>query len=276
VLGSPIAHSKSPALHRAAYRVLGLDWDYRAVEVPSGALEGFLGGLDGSWRGLSLTMPLKREVLGLVDDLDEVVRLVGAANTVLFDGGGRHGFNTDVHGVTAALREAGVGRLSSVRMLGAGATAASVLAAVAELGATEVRLAAREPARAAGLAGLAETLGIRLEIGRLDDEESDGSGETGLVVSAIPGTVPLVREFPAALRRSVPLLEIAYDPWPTPLAQHWSRAGGTVVAGTGMLLHQALAQVRIFVTGSAGSPLEGEESVLAAMREALGATGAAH
>ncbi|HEV7742222.1 MAG TPA: shikimate dehydrogenase, partial [Pseudolysinimonas sp.] len=138
VLGSPIAHSKSPALHRAAYEVLGLDWRYDAIEVAEGALATFLGGLDASWRGLSLTMPLKREVLPALRSASPMVERVGAANTVLVRNGALDGFNTDVAGIIGAFREVGVDHLESVQVLGAGATAASVLVAVADLGATRV------------------------------------------------------------------------------------------------------------------------------------------
>src|SRR5688572_11268753 len=99
VLGSPIEHSKSPSLHRAAYAELGLDWEYVAIEVDGPGLPAFIESRDETWRGLSLTMPLKHDVLPLLDGVDEVAVLAGAANTVLFDSAGRRGFNTDVGGI---------------------------------------------------------------------------------------------------------------------------------------------------------------------------------
>src|SRR4051794_12969885 len=96
VLGSPIAHSLSPALHRAAYIELGLDWTYDAIECDEAALPAFVQSLDASWVGLSLTMPLKRAVLPLLAEMSETVRLTGAANTVLFRDGRTVGDNTDV------------------------------------------------------------------------------------------------------------------------------------------------------------------------------------
>ncbi|MEO7147868.1 MAG: shikimate dehydrogenase, partial [Terrimesophilobacter sp.] len=143
VLGDPIAHSKSPELHRAAYTALGLEWRYDAVRVGSGELPDFLASTDETWVGLSLTMPLKREILPLLSTTDSVAEVVGAANTVLFSGGQLAGFNTDVFGITAALREAGIPQLGRVRILGSGATAASVLAAVAEVGADDVAVSVR-------------------------------------------------------------------------------------------------------------------------------------
>src|SRR5690348_2105954 len=141
VLGSPIAHSLSPLLHRAAYRALGLeDWTYDAVEIRSGELGAFLDGLAaeepgpaGHWAGLSLTMPLKQEVLPLLATRSPLVETTGAANTVLLRDGQRDGHNTDVHGIIAALRGAGVDRVDRAAVIGAGATAASAIVALHEL-----------------------------------------------------------------------------------------------------------------------------------------------
>jgi hypothetical protein len=95
VLGSPIQHSLSPALHRAAYGYLGLDWTYDRVEVDERGLAAFVGGLDASWRGLSLTMPLKVAVLEL-GNVDQLASLAGAGNTLILEGGSRTVHNTDV------------------------------------------------------------------------------------------------------------------------------------------------------------------------------------
>ena len=104
VLGDPIRHSLSPVIHRAAYDALGLDWQYDAVRVPSGDLAGFLAGVGEGWRGLSLTMPLKREVLPLLDSADDWVHAARACNTVLIEPDGqRHGLNTDVTGALMVL-----------------------------------------------------------------------------------------------------------------------------------------------------------------------------
>jgi shikimate dehydrogenase len=147
VLGHPVAHSLSPRLHRAAYRELGLDgWSYEAVDVTEEQLPAFVATLDGTWAGLSLTMPLKQAVIPLLDHVEPLAEVVGAVNTLLVQPGGRSpvltGANTDVHGLVAALSEGlaaagstGTGPRSAV-VLGAGATAASTLAALAELGCT--------------------------------------------------------------------------------------------------------------------------------------------
>ncbi len=149
VLGDPVAHSLSPVLHRAGYAALGLDWSYDAHRVPSGGLAAFLGGLDEQWRGLSLTMPLKREVLPLVDRLTDRARLAGAVNTlVLEDSGERLGDNTDRPGAAAALRERTSLPLVSAVVLGGGATAGSVGLALADLGVGSIEVRVREAARA--------------------------------------------------------------------------------------------------------------------------------
>jgi shikimate dehydrogenase len=267
VLGSPIAHSKSPALHRAAYAALGLDWRYEAIEVREGGFAAFLEGLDASWRGLSLTMPLKREVLPLLDTRSPLVDEVGAANTVLLRDGARAGFNTDVPGIVAAFREAGVDALESVHVLGAGATAASVLSAVSRLGATRVMVSARDTARAASLEEAAARLGLELTIRPLGTDRS--MSIPSAVVSTLPGGVDAGIAFPEEVRRRSVLFDVAYDPWPSTLARQWQSVGGTVIDGLSMLLHQAVAQVRIFTTGDPDGGIPGEVEVIAAMRAAV-------
>src|SRR3954451_24525387 len=138
VLGDPIEHSLSPVLHRAAYAALGLEWTYDAVRVAAGDLAAYVAGLDAEWRGLSLTMPLKREVMPLLTSRDPWAERSGAANTVLLDADGRHGLNTDVPGAIAAIREATDAPVDRALVLGGGATAASVVLALAELGCSTV------------------------------------------------------------------------------------------------------------------------------------------
>lgn len=274
VLGHPVAHSKSPALHRAAYRELGLDWDYGTQEVRPGELGAFITGLDPAWRGLSLTMPFKHEVLPILADRDRVSQVTGAANTVLLgdvgpDGRRRiTGFNTDVTGIVRALADAGITAVANVAVLGAGATAASAVTAAAELGAESVELLVRTPAKAAPLAQLGRTLGLVVVISDLTTVPDAGRAP-GLVISTLPGGTRLDVEFPAAVRQAAPLLDVAYAPWPSAIATSWEQGGGRVLSGLGMLLHQALIQVRIFVTGDPFAPLPDEDRVLQRMRDAL-------
>jgi len=270
VLGSPIAHSKSPQLHAAAYRVLELPWSYTAVEVVEGSLGAFLNTCDASWRGVSLTMPLKREVLPMLASRTRLATTVGAANTVLFDDtGALHGFNTDVDGIVAALGDHGTTTLERVQILGGGATAASALAAAAQLGARRALASVRDPERARALEPLAAELGVELTIRGL------GMTDRSLiipsaVISTLPGAADHELLFPQAVREHAVLLDVAYEPWPSTLASAWNEVGGTVVSGLEMLLHQAIEQVRIFVTGEEGGALPNELHVIAAMREAVG------
>lgn len=272
VLGSPIGHSKSPALHRAAYGVLGLDWSYDAIDLVGPALPAFLDALGEEWRGLSLTMPLKRDVLPLLDWADPIARLTGGANTVLLAGTGaertRRGYNTDVRGIDQAFRDAGVTSLGTVHLIGGGATAASALAAVAGLGASRAVVSVRTPARAEDLIQVGEQLGVAVTV-RDWTEQSRVLAVPDAVISTLPGGVPLPVAFSRAVRASAVLFDVAYEPWPSALAVSWRDAGGTVIRGLDMLVHQALAQLRIFVNGDPDRELEGESTVLAAMRAAV-------
>ena len=266
VLGSPIAHSLSPKLHTAAYEELGLDWSYDAIEVTGESLADFLAGRDESWRGLSLTMPLKRDVLPLLTSRSALVDQTGSANTVLLDGDHRRGFNTDVYGITTSFERHHRSSIPTVLILGGGATASSAIVAAAELEAKRIVLAVRSPERASGLASVAAAQGIELEYRTLDelieiDERVDA------VISTLPnGAQADIRFDPDAIQTAV-LFDVAYHPWPTDLAAAWR--GDDVIGGLEMLTMQALAQVRIFVNGDAHSTLAGEEQVLAAMLAAV-------
>jgi shikimate dehydrogenase len=242
VLGDPIEHSLSPALHRAAYVALGLDWTYDAVRVPSGGLADFLGGLGDEWRGLSLTMPLKREAMALLTSGDAWADLAGAANTLLLDSDGVHGLNTDVPGAIAALREATTASFERAVVLGGGATAASVLLALAELGCGSAVLAVRDAAR------VVETLeAVRrhahpphLETVLLDELTRLGAD---VVVSTVPADAQSAAVL-AAVSDAPVVFDVLYDPWPTPLAAAAQAEGRLIVSGLDLLLWQAVDQVR--------------------------------
>jgi shikimate dehydrogenase len=273
VLGSPIGHSRSPDLHAAAYAVLGLDWSYERARVGSGELDAFLDGLDAAWLGLSLTMPLKREVLPRLAARDPLVDIVGGANTVLLehdaDGGPRiSGFNTDVDGLVRAYADHGIRRIDRALVLGGGATAASVLVAAARLGAREAIVAARDVGRAEALAPVARAVGLALELRPLDAELPV---DVDAVVRALPGDAAFDPGRLAVPREAgASLLDVAYEPWPGELGGAWLAAGAPVVRGLEMLLHQALLQVRVFVHGDPHRELDREPAVLEAMRSAVG------
>jgi len=240
VLGSPIAHSLSPALHRAAYAQLGLtDWSYERFELSEDQLPGFVADRDPSWRGLSLTMPLKVVALQL-GEVDELAALVGAANTLVFTAAGPRVYNTDVGGLVSALRGAGVQRAERVTILGSGATARSSLVSVARLGARAVSLVARDPAKAERLRPLAEALGVSLHARRWADALPHGD----VVISTV--TAGAADDRAAEVAASAPVIfDAIYDPWPTALAQAAELAGRTVVNGLDLLVGQAVLQIEL-------------------------------
>jgi shikimate dehydrogenase len=164
VLGHPIEHSLSPVLHRAAYAELGLDWEYDRIDMTGDQLAGFLDGLDGSWAGLSLTMPLKLDVLALLHEVDPVAASTRSVNTVVLRAGRRVGHNTDVAGIVSSVRGAtAAGALPgrpSATVLGAGATARSAIAALAEMGVSTVSVLARRPDAADDLRAAAHAVGV--------------------------------------------------------------------------------------------------------------------
>jgi len=270
VLGSPIEHSKSPALHRAAYDVLGLTWEYEAVDVTSETLADFIDGRGPEWRGLSLTMPLKQSVIPLLGEIDRVAEQTGGANTVLLDDDGVvRGFNTDVPGFVRALSAAGLESAHFVHILGGGATAASALVAAAELGAEKVDIYVRSLEKSVWLEPLAHQLGLMVRIRPLS--QADRSLDVpDLVISTLPGGVTTDALYTDSTRRRAVLFDVSYDPWPSVLGRSWNAVGGHVVSGLALLAHQALLQVRIFVSGDPLQPLDGEDAVLAAMLDAVG------
>lgn len=270
VLGSPITHSLSPVLHTAAYEALGLSrWSYGRFEVDEDGLEQFLDTCDASWAGLSLTMPLKQRIFTFVDHVDPLADVVGAINTVLFSGPGgsiRTGVNTDVHGLVAAIRESsGTGELSGdgeAVVIGGGATAASALAALGELGYTRSTVAVRNQARAAGVQAAANRMGVDVQIVTLDRVPAL-VGAADVVISTVPsGASKAVATSLSAVAVRGVLLDVVYDPRPTALMQVWRVNGGLACGGERMLLHQAAEQVRL-MTGQP-APIQAMDDALTA------------
>jgi shikimate dehydrogenase len=246
----------SPALHRAAYASLGLDWTYEAIEVDEEALAGFLAGLDASWAGLSLTMPLKEEAARLLPDVDPVARALRSVNTVLPGPHGWRGTNTDVYGIVESLTRAGVGEApASAVVLGAGATARSAVAALAAVRVPSVVVCARRPEAAAEVAEVARRMGLVAATADLTPDA--GLIDAAIVVSTLPGAAAEPWAALAGAATGV-LLDASYHPWPTPLAAAWG--SGSVASGRDMLLWQAVQQVRL---------MTGREPSVAAMSAAL-------
>ncbi|MBP2368796.1 shikimate dehydrogenase [Pseudonocardia parietis] len=264
VLGSPIAHSLSPALHNAAYAALGLDgWHYDRYEVDAAGLAGFVAGLGPEWAGLSLTMPLKRVLLDVADHVAPGAAAIGAGNTLVFGPDGSSAHNTDVTGIAESLRAAGAGSGRAV-ILGAGGTAQAAVAALHDLEADEIDILVRDAGRADDLLATTARLGAEARVHAVLTDPAATAGlldGADVVVSTLPAGVadPLAG---ARWRPGTVLLDAVYAPWPTVVAGGAAAAGATIVSGLEMLLRQAVAQVEL-MTGRTGPE--------AAMREALDA-----
>lgn len=249
VVGDPIAHSLSPVLHRAAYDALRIDgFSYDAHRVRAGGLADFVARLGAGWRGLSVTAPLKREALALATTRTPVAEAAGGANTLVFTEQGVLADNTDVPGAVAALVERGITGVGEITILGGGATATSMALALAELGAERMTLLVRSADRAReSIDAITRAIGdVPLdvaELGALPDRVGD------VVVS----TVPVSAQDPGSVERLAEarvVFDVVYDPWPTPLAAATAERGGIVVNGLDLLVHQALAQLDLFVGAS--------------------------
>ncbi|MCZ2814615.1 shikimate dehydrogenase [Modestobacter sp. VKM Ac-2984] len=259
VLGRPVGHSLSPRLHRAAYAALGLDdWTYDALDVGAEDLPVLLAGLGPEWRGFSVTMPCKQAAVAVADDVDQLPRLLGAANTLLRTDAGWRAENTDVAGVGMALQLGGVEQVEHAAVLGAGGTAAAAATALASLGAQQVDVVVREPARAADLLRVLAALGVSADVQRLD---RTGTVTAPVVVSTVPaGGQAAVADL--TWRRGQTVLDVLYAGWPTPLAQRVQAAGGRTISGLEVLFWQATAQVEL---------MTGRPAPIEAMRAALDA-----
>ena len=257
VLGRPVVHSLSPALHNAAYEALGLPWRYAAIDCGVAELPAVLAAAGPDWAGFSCTMPLKRAALDLAAAAGERAVRAGAANTLLPLGSGSwRADNTDVAGILAALAEHDVSP-SSVALLGAGGTASAALVALRELGVASCVVLVRDPARTGQLGVTAERAGVRIDVRRLDPVDVIHSID--LIISTLPpGAADPLAAWPWP--RGVTLLDVVYEPWPTALAEAIGRSGGRPIGGHLMLLHQAAEQVRLMTNRPAP---------LAAMRTAL-------
>jgi len=264
VLGKPVQHSLSPVLHAAAYAALGLSgWHYDKYECGESELAAFVAGLGPEWAGLSLTMPLKRVALDVADEVTPAAAAIGAANTLVFrgpGGGGALAANTDVVGMVQALREAGVQRVQQAVVLGAGGTAQAALESLRLLGESAPTVLVRDTTSTAELLATAARLGVHPQLRHgLPDRPLP---EADVIISTVPSGVADAYTGTAWAPGTV-VMDVVYDPWPTPLAASALAAGCRVANGLDVLLHQAVDQVTL-MTGQPG-PVE-------AMRDALTAT----
>lgn len=283
VLGDPIAHSKSPIIHAAAYEVLGLDWSYDKHQCAERELEPFLRSRDASWQGFSLTMPLKEEAKGIAEVVDPIAHLSGGVNTLRRTGTGWHGWNTDVDGLARVILDSDAAPAHAI-VLGTGATAASAVLAAYSAGFERVSVWGRRPEAVVSLVkkfhGVQiEDLGVSpwgvstasstgpLQLNPVHGE-SWAESDTSLIISTLPGPAGHDLKLQSVLT-AIPLIDVAYHPWPSPLAQRWTSAGGTAHSGLAMLVNQALLQIRIFYSGDVIVPLQNEPRVIDAMYRAL-------
>lgn len=252
--------------------MLGLDWSYEAIERTEPELEGFLGSRGDEWLGFSLTMPLKSEGRRIARELDPVAVESGVVNTLRkLPEGAWAGYNTDVAGLAAAIRKAELD-VTSTWVIGSGATAVSAIMAARSLGARHVEVVARNVQAVSDLVARFGGEGRGLHMSGTPLERASASLRSAsrptLVISTLPGPAAATIALSGELMQ-VPLFDVAYDPWPSPLAERWRAAGGVATPGTEMLVEQALVQVRIFTSGDPELPLDREEAVLAAMRAAV-------
>lgn len=247
VLGSPVSHSLSPALHTAAYAALGLSqWTYGRCEVTEAELADVVAGLDDEWRGLSLTMPLKEVAFEVAATVTEVARAAGAVNTLVRRDDGRwDGANTDVAGIVGALGP--VDHQGSATILGSGATARSAALALVDLGVRDVVVAARNPETSAEVVSLLQERDVQARHVPLEDWAGEprrlvvstlAPGASAAAASALSGAVVTLA--------GITLMDVVYADWPTPLARAARDHGAVVVSGLDMLVHQAAAQVELF------------------------------
>nr|WP_235831476.1 shikimate dehydrogenase [Gordonia zhaorongruii] len=248
VLGSPIGHSRSPDLHRAAFAALGFDgWTYDALETTAEQLPDRVGTADDEWIGFSVTMPCKLAALEFADVVSARAQMIGSANTLLRTVDGWRADCTDVDGMAGALTDAGLPEdASRAVLIGAGGTSLPALAALADAGITYVDIVARDENRAAGAVDLAERLAMTVRVVDFapSDELRDGCGSADVTVSTVPASAAAI--LAGAVAGSRRLVDVIYDPWPTPLAAAVADAGGDVVGGIVMLLNQAYSQVEQF------------------------------
>lgn len=271
VLGHPIAHSLSPALHRAAYAYLGeANFEYdrrdtlpddlpaimRGVRNPAGTEEA------PYIAGLSVTMPLKTAVIKYCDELSETARVTGAVNTVYPRGEKVLGDNTDVIGIVNALRHAGLEpdpERDEPAVIGGGATAISALTALHKLGYRRASVYARSLHKLGDLQAVAERLGVQLSTVALAEFPVEQKARRhNPVISTLParaaddwasqlsGLKGASNPAGASATHQPVLLDVAYNPWPSVLASAWEASGGAVVSGLEMLLYQAVEQVLLF------------------------------
>jgi shikimate dehydrogenase len=260
VVGGDVSRSKSPAVHNAAFVALELPGRFTAVSTDDPLAVVNQARQEG-WGGLAVTIPHKRIVITLLDEVDDDAASLGAVNTITFCDGRAFGANTDVTGILASFAEQGV-VLSGKRVcvVGAGGAARAAVGAALHENAAEVVVLNRTPVRARQLA--ADFAPHAVVGGPLDESSRSMLGNADVVIQTTPvgaraGETPVL---PGWLRPGVALLDVIYQPLPTLLMQAVRNAGGIAIGGDRMFIHQAAAQCRLWT---------GREAPLAAMEHAF-------
>jgi len=265
VWGSPIEHSLSPTLHRAAYAALGMDWSYDRRDVTTETFASHWEHHSRELTGLSATMPLKESLAALPLERDHVVDALGVGNTLYRAGGQWRCANTDPWGVVGALSEAEIEAADAV-IVGAGATARAVCYGLQLAGVRNIEFVVRNPTRATETARVAQSLGLNA---RVLNSFEEISARARLVVSTLPGGASSDLAPTEQVIDSSRLFDVGYSPWPTPMAAEWLSRGQGVISGLSMLIHQAIRQIRLFAQGSDEQELPREAQALRAMRDAV-------
>jgi shikimate dehydrogenase len=265
VIGNPITHSRSPAMHRAAIAALGIDATYEMANVDVGELDAFMASRDLAWVGLSLTMPLKQAIRTHLVSECPVSELTGSVNTIVRAPDGWQGFNTDTWGATTAIRQQFGSDFRRATLLGGGATAASLVVTLHDLGVDTLDIFVRDATRAERVGELSRQLGMDVRVLAF----GESARPSDLLVSTLPPRATLtpgdIETFDAEF-----LFDVVYDPWPSALSTEWDARGLTSMNGLSMLLWQAVRQARVFYGESVDEALPDEEVVVAAMRSAVG------
>ncbi|MBM7050492.1 shikimate dehydrogenase [Rothia sp. ZJ1223] len=274
VLGHPISHSKSPDLHRAAYRVLGEQLEYERQETDAVSLPSVWQQLTGAYdvRGFSVTMPLKSAIIDHLDELTNFARAVGVVNTVFWRDGKAWGHNTDVSGIVNALNyaKALVHRESVPAILGGGGTATAAVAALRFMGTESIDIFVRDETRASAVSEVAQRLGVKTSFNPLESFAT-AYLRYPTVVSTLPaGAADVFADDIVMPLDDAVLLDVSYHPWPSPIASAFESAGGTAVSGLEMLMYQAVDQVKLFTGHTLNERLPREEDVINAMCRAVG------
>ena len=275
VLGSPIKHSRSPRIHSAAYRVLNLNWSYEAFDLSEASFTDFMGGLDTSWRGFSVTMPLKRAAFEIGTTRDEDSAAIGVSNTLVRSGKGWDAYNTDVGGFIAAVGAAGLSSVSHATIVGAGATALSVALALKKMGVESLRICARNPNQIEALQSIGALQRVQIEaidlspsMARPERQSEPLDYATDLWVNTLPGVVASSLSFEEEAISQSSMFDLSYEPYPSKLVQRWTQAGRPGLDGLELLVQQALLQIRLFVNGDVSAELPRERAILDQMRSA--------